>query len=111
MSRRRWAWGKFLPWAGIAGAALGGGLAHQIGSDTVLNDCLDGSPTVVLLACLLGLIIVGAGAFGSWIVWRGDREGPARRLIASVSLMTAALLAFAITLPMFASLIIPRCYS
>lgn len=99
------------PWAGIALGALGLGLAHQLGSDNVFNDCRSASPAVVLIACLAGLVIIAAGAAISWKVWRRHDEGPARKLIASVSLMIAGLFAFALLLPMIASLVLPACHA
>jgi hypothetical protein len=111
MSRTRPILHKLLPWAGLLLGILGAGLAHQIGSDNVFNDCATASPTVVLVAGLLGLGLIGLGAFGSWTVFSRKDEGQSRSLVATVSLMTAALLAFATLMPMIASLIIPPCFN
>ena len=98
-----------LPWGGLIGGTLGAGLAHQIGSESVFNDCQAASPVPVLIVGVLGLLLIAGGALGSWKVWGHKDEEPSRRLIASVSLMTAGLLAFATLLPMIAALIIPSC--
>lgn len=111
MSRARSILHKLLPWGGIVGGILGAALAHQIGSDSVFNDCATASPTVVLLAGLLGLALIGLGAFGSWTVYSRKDGGESRSLVATVSLMTAALLAFAILMPMIAALMIPPCHA
>ena len=111
MSRSSKIVGTLLPWGGLIGGILGAGLAHQIGSDSVFNDCRAAAPGTVLLVCLLGLLIIGAGAWGSWKVHGDKKEVGARKLIATVSLMTAALLVFAILLPIAAALIIPPCLS
>lgn len=98
------------PWAGLVAGTLGGALAHQAGSEGVFDEC-NSSPGLVLIVCLVGLVIVGAGALESRGVFRGNAEGPARRLVAAVSIGTAALIAFAIVLPILASLVIPKCYA
>lgn len=100
-----------LPWAGMLGAVLGGGIAHQLGSDWIITDCPDSTPAAVLVACALGLLIVAAGAFGSWTVWSRKSDEHAKRFVAAVSLMLSALMTLAIVLPMIASLVIPTCFA
>ena len=102
---------RFMPWAGLAFGTLGGGLAHQIGSDSTFQDCHFSSPLIVILAAVLGLILVALGALGSWRVYAADGEGPARRMIAIVSMMACGIFALAIILPFIASLVIPRCWA
>jgi hypothetical protein len=101
---------RFMPWAGIALSTLGGGLAHQIGGDATFQDCRVGSPLIVIVGALVGLLLVALGALGSWRVYGGDGETPARRMISTVSLMACAIFAMAIILPVIASLVIPRCW-
>jgi len=101
---------RFMPWAGIALGTLGGGLAHQLGADATFQDCRVGSPLIVIVGAIAGLLLVALGALGSWRVYGGDGETPARRMIATVSLMTCGVFAMAIILPVIASLIIPRCW-
>jgi len=101
---------RFMPWSGLALGTLGVALTHQIGSDSVFQDCEFSSPLIVILAAMLGLVIVALGALGSWRVYAGEGEGPARRMIAIVSLMSCGIYALAIVLPLIASLIIPRCW-
>ena len=101
---------RFMPWAGLALGTLGVGLTHQIGSDATFQDCRFSSPMIVILAAILGLVLVGLGALGSWRVYGADAETPARRMIAIVSLMACAIYAIAIILPFIASLVIPRCW-
>ena len=102
---------RFMPWAGLALGTLGGGLAHQIGAGATFQDCHFSSPVVVIFAALLGLALVAAGALGSWRVYAGEGEGPARRMIAIVSVMACGIYAIAIILPLIASLVIPRCWA
>ena len=99
----------FMPWAGLALGTAGFFLAHQLGSDATFQDCRIGSPWIVLLGTLLGLGIMGLGAFGSWGVYAARNEPPARRLLAVVGLLACALYAIGVVLPLIAALIIPRC--
>jgi hypothetical protein len=101
---------RFMPWAGIALGTLGGGLAHQIGADSTFQDCRVGSPAMVFVATIVGIALVTLGALGSWRVYNGESETPARKMIATVSLMASAIFALAIVLPFIASWIIPRCW-
>ena len=101
----------FMPWAGLALGTTGYFLAHQIGSDATLQDCRVGSPWIVIVGTIVGLAVVGLGAFGSWGVYAADSEAPARRLVAIVGLMACALSALGIILPFVAALIIPRCWA
>ena len=99
-----------MPWGGIFAGTLGAGFAHQLGVDATFQDCTVGSPLVVTIATIAGLVIVGAGAFASWTVFAADGETHPRRLIAGVSLMAAVLFAIAVVLPFVAAMLIPRCW-
>ena len=101
----------FMPWAGLALGTTGYFLAHQIGSDSTFQDCRAGSPWVVILGTLIGLGVIGLGAFGSRGIYAERNETPARRLVAVVGLLACALYAIGVTLPLIAALIIPRCWA
>ena len=101
----------FMPWAGLALGTTGYFLAHQIGSDSTFQDCRVGSPLMVIVGTLVGLAVIGAGAFGSWGVHAADTETPARKLIAVIGLFACALFAIGVILPLIAALIIPGCWS
>ena len=109
MSARR-ASDLFMPWGGLALGTLGFFAAHQLGSDATFQDCAVGSPLVVIVGTIVGLALIGAGALASWRVYAAEGETPARRMIALVSLMGAALFALAVLLPLIAALVIPRCW-
>ena len=111
MSRAVQAREALMPWAGIIGAAIGGAIAHQGGADSVFSNCARASPGAVIAVCILGLLIVGAGAFVSWTTRGGSSERSARGLIATVSSFLALFMAFAIVMPMIASLMIPPCHA
>jgi hypothetical protein len=99
-----------MPWAGLALGTVGAGLAHQMGSDATFQDCRVGSPAIVIVGTIVGLALVALGALGSWRVYGADGEPPARRFVATVSLMACGLFALAIILPFIASMVIPRCW-
>ena len=101
----------FMPWAGLALGTVGYFMVHQVGSDSTFQDCRVGSPLIVILASLAGLVIVGVGALGSFRVFRARDEAPSRRLVAVVSVLACCLFAIAILLAVAASLIIPRCWA
>jgi hypothetical protein len=100
-----------MPWAGLALGTVGAGIAHQLGADSTFQDCRVGSPWMVVVAVIVGLLVIAAGAAGSWRVYRADGEPPARRTIALVSLMADGLFTLAVVLPLIASLIIPPCWA
>lgn len=101
---------RFMPWGGIALGALGFFIAHQLGSDSTFQDCRVGSPLIVIVGTLVGLLIIGAGALSSWPVFRNDAETAARKLVASVSLMACVVFAIGVILPFVAAMVIPRCW-
>jgi hypothetical protein len=101
----------FMPWAGLALGTVGFFVAHQLGSDATFQNCRVGSPLMVIVGTIAGLALIATGAFASWRVFGADGEAPARRLIAAVSLMAAALFALAVLLPFIAALVIPPCWA
>jgi hypothetical protein len=102
---------RFMPWGGLALGLLGAGLAHQLGGDSTFQNCAVGSPWIVIVGTILGLALIATGAFVSWRVLGAEGEPPARRLIATVSLMAAALFTLAVLLPFIAALVIPPCWA
>ena len=102
---------RFMPWAGLALGTLGAGFAHQLGSDATFQDCRVGSPLIVILGTIVGLLVIGLGALGSWRIYGADNEGPARRFVSAVGLLACALFAIGVILPFIASLVIPRCWT
>ena len=101
---------RFMPWAGLALGTVGFFLAQQIGSDATFENCRAGSPALVIVGVILGLGILAIGALVSWPIFRAEQAGRTRRVIAAISLMSAALFALAIVLPFVAALVIPRCW-
>ena len=101
---------RFMPWSGLALGTTGYFLAHQIGADSTFQDCRVGSPWIVLLGTLIGLGVIATGALGSWRVYGGEGEAPARRLVAVVGLLACALYVIGVVLPLIAALIIPGCW-
>jgi hypothetical protein len=101
----------FMPWAGLALGTAGFFVAHQLGSDATFQNCRTGSPCIVIVATILGLAIITLGALGSWRIHSARGESPARRLIATVSLLACALYAIGVLLPFMAALVIPGCWA
>ena len=97
------------PWLGLVAAGLGWGLSHQIASNAVFDDCRVAGNGFVLIVCLVGLLIVGAGAFFSFDVWRNREESEGRRFIGLIGALLAALAAFAVLLQAISAIILPRC--
>ena len=101
----------FMPWAGLALGTTGYFLSHQIGSDSTFQDCRVGSPMMVTFGAIVGLVVIGLGAIGSWGVYAAESETPARKLIAIVSLLASALYVMGVVLPFIAALMIPQCWA
>lgn len=101
---------RFMPWAGLALGTLGYFIAHQLGSDWAFLDCAVGNPLGIIAGTIIALALIGGGAFASWRVFDASGQRTARRLIAAVSLMAAALFTIGVLLPAAAALIIPRCW-
>jgi hypothetical protein len=99
-----------MPWAGLALGTLGYFVQHQLGADSTFQDCRVGSPWIVVLGTIVGLLIIAAGALGSWRVYASDSETPARKLVAIVSLLACALYAIGTILPFIAAMVIPGCW-
>lgn len=98
------------PWLGLLAAALGWGLSHQVGSNSVFDDCRLGDGWFVILVCLVGLLITIGGGYYSYDVWRqGEKESEGRRFIGLLGALLAGLAGFAIVLQAISSLILPRC--
>jgi len=102
---------RFMPWAGLALGTAGYFLTHQMGSDATFQDCSVGSPLIVIIAMIAGLLVIGLGALGSWRVYGGEDEGPSRRFVAAVGLLACGLFAIGVILPFIASMVIPRCWA
>jgi CHASE2 domain-containing sensor protein len=100
----------FMPWAGLVTGVVALGIAHQFGSDGVFDHCLSVSPVPLIGVCLLAIAATFAGGFASWRILRSDSEAPARKVIAVVSVGSAALFVLAMILPIIAALVIPPCF-
>jgi hypothetical protein len=99
-----------MPWAGLMTGVLAIGVAHQFGSDGQFDDCLAFSPVALWIVSVLAIAATIAGAFASWRVFRNDREAPARKVVAIVSVGACALFVYAMILPLIAAVVIPPCF-
>jgi hypothetical protein len=100
----------FMPWAGLALGTAGFFFAHQLGSDATFQDCRIGSPWLVVVGTLGGLLVVLIGAFGSWSIYSARTETAGRRLVAAIGLIADLLFAIAMLLPFIAAFVIPGCW-
>jgi hypothetical protein len=96
------------PLFGILMVSGGWALSHQWGSDSVFDNCAaSGGPAVVLIS-LLGLLMIVAGGFYSFLGWRGSTES-GRRFLGALGALMAPIAAFAVILQVAAGLILPSC--
>jgi hypothetical protein len=109
MSRSRSTLASLAPWLGTIAAIVGWGVSHQLGSDSVFDDCSTGDGAFVLLVCAPALLLTIAGGVFSFGVWSAGGEGEGRRFVGLVSGLLAALAAFTIVLQIAAGLILPGC--
>jgi hypothetical protein len=101
----------FMPWSALALGTAGYFLAHQIGSDSVFQDCRVGSPAMVIVGAIVGLVLIALGAFGSRRIYLSEAETPARKLVAVVGLMACGLYTLGIILFLVSSMVIPPCWA
>ena len=96
------------PILGILLIVAGWALSHQVGSDTVLDDCTRRGGGFVVLVSLLGLLLAVVGGLYCLRSWRGV-EWSGRRFLGIVGLLLALIAGFAILLQLMAGLILPSC--
>jgi len=104
------AFDRFLPWGGLALGTAGFFVAHQLGGDSVFQDCAFSSPLMVAIGTVAALILIALGAAASWRVFSADAEPQARKLVSAISLMACLLYTMGVLLPLIAAMIIPRCW-
>jgi hypothetical protein len=96
------------PFIGLLVVGAGWALSHQVGSNSVFDDCATRSGGFVVLVSLLGLAMTIAGGVYALSAWRvPERTG--RSFLGLVSAMLAVLAGFAIVLQLVAGLILPTC--
>ena len=108
MTRRAGA--MLQPWAGLVAGVLAGGLSHQIGADSMFNDCQRFAPVPLLLVCTFCIIGCLAGAIASLQVLRRSSEETTPLVVSAISVGFALLVTLAIMLPMLSALILPPCF-
>ena len=99
-----------MPWTGLMTGVVALAIAHQFGSDGTFDHCRTISPVPLLIVSLLAIAVTLAGAFASWTVFRNDEEASERKIVAAISMGSSALFILAMTLPIFAALVIPPCF-
>jgi hypothetical protein len=96
------------PIVGIVLVAAGWALSHQLGSNSVFDDCASSGGVVVVLASLLGLVAVAIG--GLYCLPGPDHgAGSGRRFLGILGALLALIAGFSIVLQIAAGLILPPC--
>jgi len=109
MKRARQLADALAPWAGLVFGLIAYSVVHQYGSDGSFNDCDAASPGPLLIVALLGLLACAGSAYASWRSMSGSASEP-RRVVAVISIGTAALFVFGILLAIIAALVLPPCF-
>lgn len=99
-----------MPWSGLAIGILAAGVDHQFGAEGTFDSCRAISPIPILVVSLIAILVTIVGALLSVRILRDEAETQARKVIAAVSVGSAALFVFAMILPVIASLILPACF-
>jgi len=96
------------PFLALLMVAGGWVLSHQLGSDSVFDDCTTRGGAFVVFASVLGLAITGAGGIYAAAGWRAPEES-GRSFLAVLTMLLALIAGFAMVLQLAAGLILPRC--
>jgi len=99
---------RLQPFLGILLVSLGWALSHQIGSNSVLDDCTRRGGAFVVLVSLLGLLMAAAGGLYCLRSWR-VAGASGRAFLALVGLLLSLVAGFAILLQLMAGLMLPSC--
>jgi len=94
------------PLLGIFAIVLGWSLSHQVGSDSIFDDCSRGGPLVIVVS-LIGLLVTAGGGFYCLAAWRGSEHG--RSFLGALGVLLALIAGFAIVLEIAAGIILPSC--
>jgi uncharacterized membrane protein YidH (DUF202 family) len=100
----------FMPWAGLAVGIVAAAVVHQFGSEGVFNHCKSISPIPLIIVALIGIALTVVAGLKSSQIIRAEEETPARRVVAAISVGSAALFVFSMILPIIASLVLPPCF-
>ena len=96
------------PFIGLLLAGAGWALAHQVGSDSVFDDCTTRGGGFVVLVSLIGLAITVVGGVYGMRSWRRP-EDSGRSFLGLIAGLLALLLGFALALQIAAGLVLPPC--
>ena len=96
------------PLIGIFLAIGGWALSHQIGSDSVLDDCTTRGGGFVIAVSIFGLVMAAAGGFYC-LHSRRASERSGYSFLALTGMLLALMTSFAILLQLAAGLILPSC--
>jgi hypothetical protein len=89
---------------------LAGALAHQIGADSIFNDCQRFAPVPLLIVTTICIISSLGGGLASLRAVRMAGGETTSRVVGVISVGFALLVTLAIILPMLAAIILPPCF-
>lgn len=110
MNRRSGFADSFMPWAGLAVGIIAAAVVHQFGSQGTFDSCKPISPVPLIIVALIGMIVTVLAGLASWQVIRGEEETPTRKVVATISVGSAALFVFSMIFPVIAALVLPPCF-
>jgi hypothetical protein len=113
LNRGRLRQSGWAAWAGLAAGVAGWGLHQQVLGDMLHFDCTLGGAAPTLLGGALATVLIGAGAWVSWLARPGRAEqherAGAQRFVADLSLLGAALFLLPVLAGTLAGLMVPAC--
>ena len=98
------------PWLGLVVGLTAWAFTHQFGSDGMFDDCTTFAPGPIIIVAVVAIVVSLVAGWQSWGIVRDGKQGPARRVIATISVGMAALFSLAMFYPILAALIIPPCF-
>ena len=100
-----------MSWAALAAAGTAWFGSQQLGSNVAFAACHASDDFFPFLLLLASGLLLGAGIFFSWRIWRRGTEAEVRPFVALVGIGAGAILGIAILLDFAAGLIIPGCFA
>lgn len=111
MKLHREARDTLLSWCALAAGATAWFGSQQLGSNVAFAACHADDDLFPFVLFLGAMLLLGAGVFLSWRIWKSGPTDAVRPFIALVGILSGGLLGVAIVLQFLAGLIIPGCFA